>query len=65
MFKISRIHAMRLYKLKNKKMDELTSFGNYLLSKEREEIISDVNKRNVTHADYENWKHITNCDNKS
>ncbi len=56
---------MRLYKLKNKKMDELTSFGNYLLSKEREEIISDVNKRNVTHADYENWKHITNCDNKS
>ena len=35
---------------------DLTSFGNYLLSKEREERISDLNKRNVTHADYENWK---------
>lgn len=38
-------------------MDKLTSFGNYLLSKEREERISEINKRNVTHADYENWKH--------
>lgn len=37
-------------------MDELTSFGNYLLSKEREERISEINKRNVTYADYENWK---------
>ena len=37
-------------------MNKLTSFGNYLLSKEREERISEINKRNVTHADYENWK---------
>lgn len=38
-------------------MDKLTSFGNYLLSKEREERISEINKHNVTHADVENWKH--------
>lgn len=36
---------------------ELTSFGNYLLSKERNKRISEINKENVTHADYENWKH--------
>lgn len=38
------------------KQKEVVSFGNYLLSKEREERISDINKRNVTHADLENWK---------
>lgn len=38
----------------NKK--ELVSFGNYLLSKERENRISNINKSNVTHADYWNWK---------
>lgn len=36
--------------------NELTSFGNYLLSNERAERISNINKGNVTHADYENWK---------
>ena len=36
-----------------------TSFGNYLLSEERNERVSDLNKNNVTHADYENWKDIT------
>lgn len=41
------------------KTKKLVSFGNYLLSKEREERISEINKRNVTHADFENWKY--NC----
>jgi len=35
---------------------QLISFGNYLLSPEREINVSEVNKRNVTHADFENWK---------
>lgn len=40
-------------------MNELTSFGNYLLSEERSNRISDINRNNVTHADYENWKFNT------
>lgn len=36
---------------------ELVDFGNYLLSKEREEtLIHETNKRAVTHADLENWE---------
>ena len=35
----------------------LTDLGNYLLSTERAENVSDINKHNVTHADVENWKH--------
>lgn len=37
----------------NKK--DLVSFGNYLLSQERAERVSEDNAHNVTHADYENW----------
>lgn len=33
----------------------LVSFGNYLLSDDRNNIVSEVNKKNVTHADVENW----------
>lgn len=33
----------------------LTSFGNYLLSKERKDIISVKNQHIVTNSDYENW----------
>lgn len=36
---------------------KMTDLGNYLLSTERAESISETNKHNVTHADYENWKH--------
>lgn len=36
---------------------EITDLGNYLLSTERAEKISEINKHNVTHADVENWKH--------
>ena len=36
---------------------ELVSFGNYLLSKERNEnLINETNANCVTHADLENWK---------
>ena len=35
---------------------ELINFGNYLLSQEREERISEENKRVVTHADLANWR---------
>jgi len=38
----------------NKK--DLVSFGNYLLSKERNESVDELNKDGVTHADVENWK---------
>lgn len=35
---------------------DLIAFGNYLLSKERKEsLINEVNKKNVTHADIENF----------
>jgi hypothetical protein len=37
----------------NKK--DLVDFGNYLLSDERKEMVSDLNKDNVTHADIENF----------
>ena len=36
--------------------DEVVSFGNYLLSKERSENTSIENQNIVTHADLENWK---------
>lgn len=35
---------------------EVIDFGNYLLSQEREERISEENKRRVTHADLTNWR---------
>jgi len=35
---------------------DLVSFGNYLLSQERDNITSEPNKGNVTHADLENWR---------
>lgn len=35
---------------------DLVSFGNYLLSQDREDMVSELNKRNVTHADIENWR---------
>lgn len=38
------------------KAKDIISFGNYLLSEERDNRTSEINKRNVTHADYENWK---------
>lgn len=46
--------------IKNKIMDEkdLVSFGNYLLSKERDEtIVSEQNRGKVHQEDIENWKH--------
>ena len=35
---------------------DLVSFGNYLLSPERNESVDELNKEHVTHADVENWK---------
>lgn len=36
---------------------ELVSFGNYLLSEERENgLVHKFNKRSVSHADLENWR---------
>lgn len=35
---------------------DLVSFGNYLLSPERENLISEINKRDVTDADLANWR---------
>jgi len=43
--------------MKQKTEEQLVSFGNYLLSKERNELVSEINKDKVTHADLENWKH--------
>ena len=41
----------------NKIIDKkLVSFGNYLLSDKR--IVSDMNKKNVTHADIKNWEDL-------
>lgn len=34
---------------------DLVAFGNYLLSKEREDSVSEMNQRCVTHADIENF----------
>jgi len=34
---------------------DLVKFGNYLLSKERKEKVSELNQENVTHADVENF----------
>ena len=36
----------------------LISFGNYLLSTGRAKITSEENRGIVTHADFENWKHL-------
>lgn len=37
---------------------DLVSFGNYLLSKERQErIVSEQNRDQVHQEDIENWKH--------
>ena len=36
---------------------EMTDLGNYLLSTQRAERISEINKHNVTHADVQNWKY--------
>ena len=43
----------------------IISFGNYLLSKERNDSVSEINKNNVTHADLENWKNETEYLNMS
>jgi hypothetical protein len=45
----------------NKK--DIVSFGNYLLSEERKNRISELNQNNVTHADIENWKETVRRDN--
>lgn len=37
---------------------ELVSFGNYLLSEERKKRTRPINRKNVTHADYCNWKEL-------
>jgi hypothetical protein len=37
---------------------ELVTFGNYLLSNERNHKTSELNQNNVTHADIENWKEM-------
>lgn len=34
---------------------DLVSFGNYLLSDERNKLVSEENRGSVTHADVENW----------
>ena len=36
---------------------DLTDFANYCLSAERNNSVSDINKNNVTHADFQNWKY--------
>jgi len=36
--------------------EDLTSFGNYLLSKTRKDRTSEVNHDKVTHADAANWR---------
>ena len=38
------------------KTKQAVQLGNYLLSEERANRISEINKRNVTHADVENAK---------
>ena len=35
--------------------EDLTSFGNYLLSETRKDRTSEINRDNVTHADVANW----------
>lgn len=41
---------------------QLVQFGNYLLSSKRDNLTSELNKLNVTHADIENFKHKNNID---
>jgi len=41
--------------------EDLTSFGNYLLSETRKDITSEVNRDKVTHADVANWKDDHDC----
>lgn len=36
---------------------EQKSFLTYLLSKKRNKKVSKLNKNNITHADYENWRY--------
>jgi len=38
---------------------DLVSFGNYLLSDERKVLTTLQNWENVTHADFQNWKTLT------
>jgi len=42
----------------SKKVKSLVQFGNYLLSEERKERTSEINRNNVTDADLENFKLI-------
>ena len=37
-------------------VEQLVSFGDYLLSEVREKSVSEINRRVVNHADIENWK---------
>jgi len=37
---------------------EKVEFGNYLLSKQREELTSELNQDKVTHGDIENFKYL-------
>lgn len=43
--------------IKEELVKELVSFGNYLLSKERTQSVSEQVKQWVTHADLSNWEH--------
>lgn len=38
--------------------EQLTSFGNYLLSPKRAESVSENNRGSVVGADVQNWKHL-------
>jgi hypothetical protein len=42
--------------LNEKTKADLISFGNYLLSDERDKLTSDTNKKTVTEADLSNWQ---------
>jgi hypothetical protein len=52
-FKQNPLKTRKMVTYFNKK--DLVKFGNYLLSKERNESVSDLNKDKVTHADVENF----------